>query len=498
MKEVCPHGHAFQAAHVGQDHRRSRADHDRFGYGRRKRRQDSDRRPRQAEQRLAQGTSRAGGPVAQQSHAGVKLQHLGRSALDRLRLAAGLRGQHSAHRDADPQRIEAPTRSAASANPAGRQHAQAAQPTRNVLKDYRKEVEAMNRLHRKPLQYGLAAVIALVVVGAFWLTRTGSDAASTDNSSPSQKAATVQVTEQDGTVRQLPLVDGGDPANPIDGPAADQDPRTPVVRGGQSTKSWHELDALLGGDKQYTDCMDKAVGMDWKKDVPKFKKTEEQKTATLIILAVRTSASPDKIREVAAASGVPITKDTPIVQTESLVNTRGLEHGGCEEFLDRRPQVRALHGVVKYDGAGNPTGLMNDRGIFVNCHNGWHLPKLVGPLPKPVPTTTNGTPPPPPPTGDTPTPPPPPPPPPTTHKVPGQAPGGGTGNERHGAGPVAAPEVPKATQTGPAPAPAPPPANPVPGGTPAPPTATPLPIEPGGGNPAAPAPTCVESPTDPC
>lgn len=200
---------------------------------------------------------------------------------------------------------------------------------------------------------------------------------------------TITVTEQDGTVRQLPLVDGGDPTNPVNGSQSDSDPRTPPVHSGQFAVSWNELDAQKGTDTMYTDCMDRTVGMKWQDDVPRFKQAENDKIGTTLIVAILTTASDAQIRELARKEDSSVRDDTPIVRKDmGFVNTRGIENGGCEEFLDMRPQVRTSHGVLTFGQDGKPAGIKNDRGIFKTCYNGWRFVKAVGPKPTPPGGTT--------------------------------------------------------------------------------------------------------------
>ncbi len=234
---------------------------------------------------------------------------------------------------------------------------------------------------------GAVLVLALIAIVAWILS--GPIGKSED--------ARIAVTEQDGTEKVLPFVDGGDPANPISGSESDNDPRTPPVYGGQITKSWTELDALLGAEASYTDCMDHTLGMKWKDDVPRFKITESEGFRTTFITAILTTASDEAIRAIAKRDDPTVNEKTRIIREDKgFINTRGIEAGGCEEFVDLRSVVRVSHGIVQYNADGTPKGLLPNRGIFTTCKNGWRFVKEVGPKPPPpgttVVTTTPGKP----------------------------------------------------------------------------------------------------------
>lgn len=215
--------------------------------------------------------------------------------------------------------------------------------------------------------------------------------------------ALVSVVDTDGARKTLPLVDGGDSNDPASGDEANADPRTPVVQVGQPTNTWAALDELLGDQQHYTDCVDRTVGTEWDRDVEKFKATEEEGFETRFLLVVNSGNMPEaEIRQRATEEGVENAGDLQILRVNEFINTRGFkDKAGCEEFLDRRPQIRESLGVVTYDEDGKPNGLKDDRGVFTDCHNPWKLAREVGPpinigeSPSPEPSETpepSGTP----------------------------------------------------------------------------------------------------------
>jgi len=212
---------------------------------------------------------------------------------------------------------------------------------------------------------------------------------------PSASATTAAATnEKIDPVTGLPIVDGGDRANPIDGNTSNADSRTPVVREGEIVKNWAELDALLGADTSYTECVSNTTDMNWSSDVPKFKSTESADNDPRYILAVNTTASDEAIRKIASDSTNEDLSGLKILRVDSIINTRGFTTGGCQEFLDRRSMVRVSLGKFVYNADGSVKGLQNGTGVFVDCHNPWRLPAIppttppTTPTPTPTPTPT--------------------------------------------------------------------------------------------------------------
>lgn len=244
-------------------------------------------------------------------------------------------------------------------------------------------------MRRQTLMVAILATILTLLIGA-----CGGGGVTIDGGTTStEPEVSVDI---DGQRKTLPIVDGGDSANPVVANQANTDPRTPVVQDGVATNTWGELDSLLGGNAEYTGCVNNTIGPQWPENVPKFKATEAENYETRFLLVSNSSVTDERARELATQAGVPGAKDLQVHRVPDgfgLLNTRGFADGrpGCQEFLDARPQVRVTLGVVKYDDAGIPAGLLDDRGVMVDCHNPWRLARLVNASTTTAPPTTTTT-----------------------------------------------------------------------------------------------------------
>ena len=223
----------------------------------------------------------------------------------------------------------------------------------------------------------VVGIMVLVLVTLF--TTAGQPPTNASAAKPTATATATPTGEKTDSVTGLPIVDGGNPAKPINGNASNADARTPVVRPGSVVTNWAGLDALLGTDTAYTACVSKTTGMNWSSDVPKFKSTESANDPRYI-LAVNTTASDAAIRKNASDAVGENLSGLKILRVGSIVNTRGFTSGGCQEFLDRRSMVRVSLGKFVYNTDGSVKGLQTGTGVFVDCHNPWRLP-----TPKPTP-----------------------------------------------------------------------------------------------------------------
>lgn len=241
-----------------------------------------------------------------------------------------------------------------------------------------------------------AIVTAIVLVaGILFLAITGgspSDAASTNPSTSTTTVATTTTVPATDPVTGLPIVDGGNPADPISGTESNADSRTPVVRAGDIVTNWAGLDALLGNDASYTACVSKTTGMNWGSDVPKFKSTENADNDPRYILAVNTTVSNEAIRKIASNSVNEDLSGLKILRVGEIVNTRGFTSGSCQEFVDRRSMVRVSLSKFVYASDGSVKGLQSGTGVFVDCHNPWRLPTPSVPARPGSTTTTTSTP----------------------------------------------------------------------------------------------------------
>lgn len=242
----------------------------------------------------------------------------------------------------------------------------------------------------------LAAVVTVAVVGGI-LALAGklpflSDPAHIGG--PTEPTATV--IDHIGKEKKVAIVDGGDPNSPIWAEAANADIRTPVVRPGAITPSWTALDELLGSNAAYTQCVDSSIQTKWATDIPTFKASEAgtnnapslETRYIQVVNSTKDQFSDEQVHRLISDSGVKDAGKLKIVRIKEVVNTRGFKDAeGCQEFLDRRPQVRINLGVPVYKD-GKATGeLLEDRGVYVDCHNPNWVPKAVIPTP-----TSPGTP----------------------------------------------------------------------------------------------------------
>jgi hypothetical protein len=210
---------------------------------------------------------------------------------------------------------------------------------------------------------------------------------------------TATITAANGQAMTLPLVDGSVGTAPVSGSVSNQDSRTvPVSIGtpGDSTRTntWSELDGLYGTQAWYVDCANTNLAMSWGTDVPKYMATES-KHDNRFILAVNVSPklTDDQIRQQAATDGNPNTGKLSVVRVASIINTRHMANHRCDQFIDTRSMIRVSLGKVMLDAKGQFKSLETDKGIFVDCHNLWQLPKSPRVPIKPTPSTTGSTPP---------------------------------------------------------------------------------------------------------
>lgn len=182
-------------------------------------------------------------------------------------------------------------------------------------------------------------------------------------------------------LKNLELVNNSE-SYPINGKAADADQRTPQVRSGVVTPSWSDLDRLLGNDTHYTKCVSGTLGINWTKDIPRFKKSESAGHPTTMILASNVGdLDPATILKIAHVESPSIPDNAKIVKiTGGFVNTY---QQSCKPFVDNRPLIRAFIGVPTYDKHGRFTGVTRNGGVFHGCHNPWVIPAKVTPTPTP-------------------------------------------------------------------------------------------------------------------
>jgi hypothetical protein len=203
-----------------------------------------------------------------------------------------------------------------------------------------------------------------------------------------------KIANANGRVEALPLVDGSVGEAPISGSVSNADSRTVPVSIGTPgdptrTNTWSGLNNLFGAQSWYIDCANSNLGMSWGTDVPKYMATEGAHD-NRFILAVNVSSklTDDQIRQKAATDDNPRTNRLTVVRVSSIINTRHMSKNRCDRFLDTRSMIRVSLGKVTFDAKGRFQSLETDKGIFVDCHNLWQIPKSQ-PIPTQKPTPTS-------------------------------------------------------------------------------------------------------------
>lgn len=326
------------------------------------------------------------------------------------------------------------------------------------------------------------------------VTSSGLPTATTTASSvPSDGNAGVR--DSNGALRTVPLVGrDGEGVAPVD---TTEDPRSPATLGVllkcKQAKSWHDLVVCVGNDQTYKDAVTARkpqTGFDWDDILRWEKESIDARVIQVFNLNISDTEARDRVRGLVGSDADRL----PIARHGCAMNTRRLEDNSISDFTDCRPMVRVSLAPLVYTG-DKVTGMLADRGIFVDCFNLWWIPQAIvrnGPPPQPgnpgTPGTGGGTPPgttvPPAPPGTTTVPPTTNPPVTPNPKIPGQAPphDGGHGTIT---GPASTPTggQPVPTYTTQAP---PAPVTTVPGGTPAPPVTTQVPTATGAAPSTAP------------
>ncbi len=325
----------------------------------------------------------------------------------------------------------------------------------------------MNRLST-PVMVAISAIVIAAVGVAFWLTHSSAP-------TPPNKKQNQEQTENHGAFAAPP----GATEQPLGevGPSACWPEKSFATKQGASLASkWYKTSGpaddpdkiarLADRDVTYLEIhADYYLPREVQEAIPNWPllNNQDRMAAYTAALSVQQLKSPMRVQNTYCdkVTGQVTNWDTQVFPVGEWI---GFIPGHEPGTADPRPARKMVCGnwlgrppVLKPETTSPPT-------------NGTTSPPTGGTTPPPPTTTTGNSP-----------------------KVPGEAPNGGTGTDRQTAGPVATPQVPKPTQTGPAPAPPPPPPNPVPGGTPVSTTNAPLPVEPGGGGSG-----CTPSPTDPC
>lgn len=218
-------------------------------------------------------------------------------------------------------------------------------------------------------------------------TQPDADPTSTAAAEPALFHGETETTDQ---VTGLPLVSGGNPADPTVGNPDSQ----PAVIG--EVRSWTDAVARMEAEQPwYATCTDSRIGVNL--DEARSFAALEQRHDLRFILVVNSSFTDEQARAALVAEGFQNVEALSVRRVEQIRNTRRTHVGGdnrCQPFWDQRPQVRLSLGIPVLDANDHTkvVGLEKDMGLLGHCGNPWDLPPVQPPPPPPVttvpPTTT--------------------------------------------------------------------------------------------------------------
>lgn len=228
------------------------------------------------------------------------------------------------------------------------------------------------------------------------LCKSGASASGSAGSSASPAPNGVNqmadVVETDGTHRTLPVVDSG---TVMDGNST-TNPQTPATYADAlkdgPLKSWADAVSRLGGFKWYVDGTNarKAyTGFDWD-TVKRFAATNVD--ARVIQVYNMPDETEKQARDAVRKLIGNDVDNLPVLHVNGCFeNTWGFKDNPPRmyDYLDcDRQEVRVTLAAIQYDAKNNPTGLLMNRGVFVDCDNLHWLPQKVTPHQSAAPTTT--------------------------------------------------------------------------------------------------------------
>lgn len=197
----------------------------------------------------------------------------------------------------------------------------------------------------------------------------------------------------------LPLIGGGDPANPA---VPSDDAQQAVVT---SVRSWADVVQRMTDEAPwYESCNDARIGVNLD-DARQFAVVQDdlsrQGFNLFFIVAVNTTVSDEEARQKLREDGYDVPDSTPVRRLDAIRNTRRTHVGGenrCQAFADARAQV-FLSLAVPVFSPDDPTkvvGMDQDRGDAFHCGNPWDLlppeePPVTPPSTRPpvTPPSTN-------------------------------------------------------------------------------------------------------------
>ena len=174
------------------------------------------------------------------------------------------------------------------------------------------------------------------------------------------------------------------PSDPLSGAESNMDKRTPPVRRGDNTRTFGELDSLLGTNDWYRQCVKRVNGIDLTAaNFKRWLQEEKRGIKHLFVVAINVGDMSDtEIRKRASKSTGLSVDNLPIARkTKPITNTIG----DCKEVPDFRSVIRLSLGDSTFDKDGEFTGLDMTRGIFFDCHNPWRDHEDE---PRPTPSTS--------------------------------------------------------------------------------------------------------------
>lgn len=202
------------------------------------------------------------------------------------------------------------------------------------------------------------------------------------------------VRDSDGALRTVPLVGrDGEGVAPVD---TTNDPRSPATLGVllkcKQAKSWHDLVVCVGDDQTYKDAVNARkpqTGFDWNDVLRWANESVDARVIQVFNLDISDAEARNRVRELVGSD----VDRLPIARHGCAMNTRRLEDNSIGDFTDCRQMVRVSLAPLVYTG-DKVTGMLADRGIFVDCFNLWWIPQAIvknGPPPQPGNPGTPGT-----------------------------------------------------------------------------------------------------------
>jgi hypothetical protein len=173
-------------------------------------------------------------------------------------------------------------------------------------------------------------------------------------------------SDEDLGITEPVVYECDNPAQPCTGQQLDNAEHPPVYEG-VFTALWTELNDM--GSQRYINCVKATLGIDWGDTVPRLEELEANGDVTAFILAVNTTISDAKARELVDVPEGVSTENLQVVRTDQITST----HGSCKESVDTDSRVDYSLGLLDEDKQ-----LIPDKGVFGGSHNPWRIDKPQG------------------------------------------------------------------------------------------------------------------------